>query len=136
MSREILDDLDWENEEPEENPQEQKTLIDSEVMMLKTFNTEDEAQICAATLRSAGVDAHVVASMTGQMTPFAYGNVRLFIAESQMEEALAILKQNEAENQVYENPKLSAGRILMIIIAVLFCFGLITGLVQLFLQQM
>ena len=52
MSREILDDLDWEDEEPKEEFQEQTGHEDSEVVMLKTFNTEDEANLCAAALRA------------------------------------------------------------------------------------
>ena len=64
------------------------------------------------------------------MTPFAYGNVRLFVAESQMEDALALMKQIEGEKQVYNNPRLSSGVILMAIVAALFVIGLLIALVQ------
>ena len=55
----------------------------------------------------------------------------LYVAESQVEEASAILQRFEAENAVYENPQLSSGRILMIIIAGLFILGTIIGVIRL-----
>ena len=108
MSKEILDDIDWGNEEPEEEGAQYLAYNEDEVVMLKTFNTEEQAHICAASLKNEGVDAHVITSVTGQLTPFAYGMVRLFVAESQVEEATAILKRYEAEEAVYENPRLSS----------------------------
>ena len=135
MSKEILDDLDWDDDNPEDYSDLTHAPVEQEVVMLKTFSTENEAQMCAATLRNSGIDAHVVSSATGQMTPFAYGNVRLFIAESQMEEALEVLQQNEAENQVYDNTSLSAVRIIMLVVAILFIFSVIVGLVQIFSQK-
>ena len=132
MSKEILDNLEWENEDPDkEQPSETRFQDENEVVMLKTFNTEEQAYICAASLKNEGIDAHVITSVTGQMTPFAYGMVRLYVAESQVEEASAILQRFEAENAVYENPQLSSGRILMIIIAGLFILGTIIGVIRL-----
>lgn len=132
MSKEILDNLEWENEDPKrEQPSEARFQDENEVVMLKTFNTEEQAYICAASLKNEGIHAHVITSVTGQMTPFAYGMVRLYVAESQVEEASAILQRFEAENAVYENPQLSAGRILMIIIAGLFILGTIIGVIRL-----
>ena len=136
MSTEILDDFDWDNEEPEEHfDQPFEKDLESEVVMLKTFNTEDEAQLSAASLRNAGIDARVIASTTGAMTPFAYGNVRLYIAESQMEDALNVLKQNEAEKQVHTTPRFSTINILIIVITGLLIIGLLLiGLVRFFLE--
>jgi hypothetical protein len=133
MSKEILDDIDWENEEPEdENDGQSQPYDENEVVMLKTFNTEEEAYICAASLKNEGIDAHVITSATGQMTPFAYGMVRLYVAESQVDEATAVLKRSQIEEQVYENPKLTSGRILVIIFAGLFILATIIGVIRLF----
>jgi hypothetical protein len=133
MSREILNDIDWDNEEPEDEGAKHLSYNEDEVVMLKTFNTEEQAHISAAALKNEGIDAHVITSVTGQMTPFAYGMVRLFVAESQVEEAAAILKRTEAEESVYENPKLSSSRILMIIAVGILAIALILGFVQYFL---
>jgi ABC-type methionine transport system ATPase subunit len=133
MSREILDDMDWKNEESEENRAEHLPYSEQEVVMLKTFNTEEQAHICAVVLKNEGIDAHVITSATGQMTPFAYGMVRLYVAESQVDDATTIIKRTEAQDAVYENPQLSSSRILMVILVGLLAIGLIIGLVQYFL---
>ena len=72
MSKDILDDLDWENERPEEYDETPSSHHQEEVVMLKTFNTEEQAHICAASLKNEGIDAHVISSVAGQLTPFAY----------------------------------------------------------------
>jgi ABC-type methionine transport system ATPase subunit len=133
MSKDILDDMDWENEHPEDNEELLSTHHEEEVVMLKTFNTEEQAHICAASLKNEGIDAHVITSVTGQMTPFAYGMVRLYVAESQVEEAAAHIKKTEAERAVYENPSMSSTRILMIVMVGIFAIALIIGLIQYFL---
>jgi ABC-type methionine transport system ATPase subunit len=133
MSKDILDNIDWENEHPEENEESHSSHHEEEVVMLKTFNTEEQAHICAASLKNEGIDAHVITSVTGQLTPFAYGMVRLYVAESQVEEAAASIKRTEAEQEVYDNPSMSSTRILMIVMVGIFAIALIIGLVQYFL---
>jgi ABC-type methionine transport system ATPase subunit len=133
MSKDILDDLDWENEHPEESEEKLSSHHEEEVVMLKTFNTEEQAHICAASLKNEGIDAHVISSVAGQLTPFAYGMVRLYVAESQAEEAAAFIKKTDAEQAVYENPPMSSTRILMIVMVGIFAIALIIGLVQYFL---
>ncbi len=131
MSKDILDDdFDWENfsddlvfgkEGDERQP----------VVMLRTFNTEEQAQLTAAALRAEGIDAHVVAATTGQLTPFAYGNVRLFVSQSQKEMAENVLADmNTARQEVYDEPNLSATRILIILVAGIFAMGLVIRLIQ------
>jgi hypothetical protein len=86
------DDLDWDAfwspEDDDQTPTERQP-----VRMLQTFNTEEQAQLVAAQLRAVGIPAHVVTATTSGMTPFAYGNVRLFVAESQATAAAEVLAQ-------------------------------------------
>lgn len=100
------------------------------VVLLQSFNTEGEAQICAASLKSAGIDAHVITSATSGMTPFAYGNIRLYVAASQEDEALGILQKLNAEKEVFDNPRLSAERIFAIVLVGLFAIGIIIYFLQ------
>ena len=128
MSKNLLDDdFEWDNinEDIHDSTERQP------VVMLRTFNTEEQAHLAAATLRATGIDAHVVSASTGQLTPFAYGNVRLFVAESQKKMAENILKEGFAREEVYKNPQLSAGKILIILVAGIFAIGLVIRLIQL-----
>ena len=131
MSENLLDDdFDWNNihdgldsiKEPEKR---------EPVAMLRTFNTEEQAHFVAATLRTEGIPAHIVSATTSQLTPFAYGNIRLYVAQSQVKKAEEILKEFDARQEVYADPSLSAGRILVILVAGLFVIGLILRVIQL-----
>ncbi len=128
MSKNLLDDdFEWDNMNEDINDATEH----QPVVMLRTFNTEEQAHLAAATLRAEGIDAHVVSASTGQLTPFAYGNVRLFVAKSQVEIAENILKEGTARQEVYNDPQLSAGKILIIVVAGIFAMGLIIRLIQL-----
>jgi hypothetical protein len=128
MSKNLLDDdFEWDNVNEDVNDSAER----QSVVMLRTFNTEEQAHLAAATLHSAGIDAHVVSASTGQLTPFAYGNVRLFVAKSQMEMAENVLKEGSAMQEVYNDPQLSAGKILIVLVAGIFAMGLILRLIQL-----
>lgn len=128
MSKNLLDDdFEWDNINEETNDSTER----QPVVMLRTFNTEEQAHLAAATLRAAGIDAHVVSASTGQLTPFAYGNVRLFVAKSQMVMAENVLKEGAAIQEVYNDPQLSAGKILIILVAGIFAMGLVIRLIQL-----
>jgi hypothetical protein len=125
------DDLDWDAEinnwtdELYESGQQH-----APVTMIKTFNTEQEADLAAAMLQGEGIDGRVVASITGGMTPFDFGNVRLFVATSQAAEAAILLRKMSGEQAVYDTPQTSATQILLIIMAGLFIIGLILTLAQ------
>ncbi len=128
MSKNLLDDdFEWDNINEDVNDSADR----QSVVMLRTFNTEEQAHLAAATLRSSGIDAHVVSASTGQLTPFAYGNVRLFVAKSQVEMAENVLKEGAAKQEIYDEPHLSAGRILVIMVAGIFAMGLVIRLIQL-----
>jgi hypothetical protein len=128
MDNNILDKMDWEENEPFNADNEETS--DNGVMMIKTFNKEEEAQVCAAALKNEGIDAHVISSTTSGMTPFAYGNIRLFVAESQEEEAHKIIQRLNAEREVFSNPQDSAVHILAII-----AIGLVIISILLYLAQ-
>lgn len=130
MSKNLLDDdFDWDNINDDlgntENIEERHPVV-----MLRTFNMEEQAHLAAAALRAEGIDAHVVSAATSQLTPFAYGNIRLYVAQSQKEEAENILKELNARQEVYSEPQVSAGRILVIIVVGIFAIGLIIRLIQ------
>lgn len=128
-NKDLLDDnLDWDaemgrwTEEPETEP--------TPVTMLQTFNTEQEAYIAVALLEGEGIIGRVVSSITGGMTPFAYGNVRLFVAASQAEEAAKILRKMTGQDAIEKRPETPATHILMIVILGLFFIGVIIRLLQ------
>ena len=124
MAKDLLDDdFDWDNINDDLDELETSEPRQS-VVMIRTFNTEEQAHLTAATLRADGIDAHVVSAATGQLTPFAYGNVRLFVAESQVLQAENILKDLVVREEVYSTPSLSAARILIILVAGIFIMGL------------
>jgi predicted nucleotide-binding protein len=72
-----------------------------------------------------GIDAHIVTAATSQLTPFAYGNVRLFVAKSHEKEARALLKDFNARQQVFEDPIFSSTQILLIIVAGIVAMSLV-----------
>lgn len=131
-NKDLLDDnLDWDAEI--NNWTEELSALDAEqtpVTMLQTFNTEQEADLAAALLQGEGIDGRVVSSITGGITPFAYGNVRLFVATSQAEEAAAILRKMSGNGVVYNAPQTSSMYILMIIVGGIFVMGLVVTLVR------
>ena len=131
-NKDLLDDnLDWDAEI--NHWAEELSESDAErtpVTMLQTFNTEQEADLAAAMLQGEGIDGRVVSSITGGITPFAYGNVRLFVATSQAEEAAAILRKMSGQEAVYDAPQTSSMYILMIIIVGIFVMGLVITLVR------
>lgn len=135
MSKNLLDDdFDWNQINEEANNPMDETDMQA-VVMLRTFNMEEQAHFAAAALRNEGIDAHVVSATTSQLTPFAYGNVRLFVAQSQVDMAEKILKEFNARQKVYDEPHISAGRILVILIIGIFLMGLLIKLVQMLIEN-
>jgi Putative prokaryotic signal transducing protein len=128
-NKDLLDDnLDWDAEI--NNWTEEADTDPTPVTMLQTFNTEQEAYVAVALLEGEGIVGRVVSSITGGMTPFAYGNVRLFVAASQAEEATKVLRKMTGQEAVEKVPETSSTHILMIVIGGLFVLGLITRLLQ------
>jgi hypothetical protein len=104
MSKEVLDDWEWDNEDNDTfNHNDFDEQDTDNVVMLKTYSAENEAYISAAALKNEGIEAHIVSSATGQMTPFAYGNVRLFVAKTQAADAAEILERIEKEKSQLDN---------------------------------
>ena len=122
------DDLDWDAELENFSEEADTDAEPAPVTMLQTFNTEQEAYLAAAILRAEGIEGHVVSAITGQMTPFAYGNVRLFVAQSKAAEAAKILRSIKGKEAVYKNPETSSTQILLVIIVGIFLMGLILAL--------
>ena len=128
-NKDLLDDnLDWDAEMG--NWTEEPETLSTPVTMLQTFNTEQEAYVAVALLEGEGIIGRVVSSITGGMTPFAYGNVRLFVAASQAAEAAKILRKMTGQDSVEKHSKVSATQILAIIVIGLFVMGLIIRLLQ------
>jgi hypothetical protein len=128
-NKDLLDDnLDWDAEM--DNWTEEADAEPAPVMMIQTFNTEQEAYVAVALLEGEGIVGRVVSSTTGGMTPFAYGNVRLFVAASQAQEALVALRKMTGQDTVEKQPETSSMYILMIIVGGLFIMSLIIGLLQ------
>lgn len=131
-SKDLLDDnLDW---DAEINSWADKTADNDDeptpVTMIQTFNSEQEAYLAAAMLQGEGIDGRVVSAITGALTPFAYGNVRLFVATSQAAAAAVILRKLSGQQAVYDTLKTSSTQILMIIVVGIFVMGLILTLVR------
>jgi hypothetical protein len=126
-NKDLLDDnLDWDAEI--DNWTEETNVEPTPVTMLQTFTTEQEADVAAAILEGEGIMSRVVASITGPMTPFAYGNVRLFVATSQAEEAAKVLRKMTGKEHVDDGPKVSSTQILTIMVVGIFVIGLIIRL--------
>lgn len=135
MDKNLLDDnLEWENE-GDENNHLYYTNQEAEVVMIRTFNVEEQAYLCAARLKDSGIDAHVVGSATSQMTPFAYGNLRLYVAEAQALEAQKILAEMDARNDVLAQPNLSSTRIVMILVGGIMVTSVIIAVLQYFFEH-
>jgi hypothetical protein len=91
----LLDDnLDWDKLWADDDTM---TATPRPVRMLQTFNTDEQAQLAAATLRGSGISAFVISAATSGLTPFAYGNFRLFVADSQAHEAAKLLTKRTIE---------------------------------------
>ena len=131
-SKDLLDDnLDWDTEINSWAEKDADNAAEpTPVTMIQTFGTEQEADLAAAMLRGEGIDGRVVSAITGAMTPFAYGNVRLFVATSQAAEAAVILRKLSGQQAVYDVPETSSTQILLIIIIGIFVMGLILTLVR------
>lgn len=127
----VLDNWEFEKNDARNQPPAQSDGEES-VALLKTFNTEEEAYVAAAALENEGIKAQVIAATTGQLTPFAYGNIRLYVAESQVEDAYLVIANLKNHQEVYDNPRLSAGRIMVILLVGLFVIGLVLRLLGLF----
>jgi hypothetical protein len=135
MDSNLLDDnAEWENE-GRENTSLFYTNDEAEVVMIRTFNVEEQAYLCAARLKDSGIDAHVVGSATSQMTPFAYGNLRLFVADAQALEARQILAEMDARDDVLAQPSLSSTRIVMILVGGIMITSLVIALLQYFFEH-
>ncbi|MDZ7880038.1 MAG: DUF2007 domain-containing protein [Saprospiraceae bacterium] len=126
------DDLDWdaelENWAKEDNTE---NVPPSPVTMLQTFNSEQEAHVAAALLEGEGIPARVVSSSTGGITPFAYGNVRLFVAASQAEAATIILRKMTGKEAADNAIKTSSTMILTIVVVGIVIISFIIRLLQL-----
>ena len=131
-NKDLLDDnLDWDAEINNWTEELSETHTErTPVTMLQTFNTEQEADLAAAMLQGEGIDGRVVSSITGGITPFAYGNVRLFVATSQAQEAAAILRKMSGTEAVYNAPQTSSMYILMMVVVGIFVMGLVITLVR------
>ena len=131
-SKDLLDDnLDWDAEiNGWADNDAENNHTPTPVTMIQTFNTEQEAYLAAAMLQGEGIDGRVVSAITGGMTPFSYGNVRLFVATSQAAEAAVILRKLSGQQAVYDAPQTSSMQILLIIVIGLFVMGLIITLVR------
>jgi hypothetical protein len=128
-SKDLLDDnLDWDAEI--NNWREEVDTDPTPVTMIQTFGTEQEAYVAVALLESEGIVGRVVTSITGGMTPFDYGNVRLFVAASQAKEAAIVLRKMAGQNTLEKQPEISSMYILMYIVGGLFVIGLIIQLLQ------
>ncbi len=128
-NKDLLDDnLDWDAEI--NNWTEEADTEPTPVTMLQTFNTEQEAYVAVALLEGEGIIGRVVSSITGGMTPFAYGNVRLFVAASQAEHAAKVLRKMTGQDTIEKHSEVSATQILVIIIIGLFIIGLVLTLLQ------
>ncbi len=125
MRNNILDD-DFEWEDTEGVSEKKASDPQESVVLLKTFSTENQAYLYAASLKNEDIDAHVVANTTaGSVTPFAFGNVRIFVAKSQAEQALNIVRRLDAEFEVKNNASFSAVVIFTIVLAGLFALTII-----------
>jgi hypothetical protein len=128
-NKDLLDDnLDWDAEM--DNWTEEADAEPTPVTMLHTFNSEQEAYVAVALLEGEGIVGRVVSSTTGGMTPFAYGNVRLFVAASQAADAAKVLRKMTGKDVVEKQPETSSMYILMMIVGGLFVMGLIIRLLQ------
>ncbi len=122
------DDLDWDAEI--DNWTDKDNTEHTPVTMIQTFNTEQEADVAAAILAGEGIVGRVVASITGPMTPFAYGNVRLFVASSQAEEATKVLRKMTGKEAVDAPPPVSSSQILTVVVVGIFIIGFVIRLLQ------
>jgi hypothetical protein len=128
-NKDLLDDnLDWDSEM--DNWTAEADADPTPVTMLQTFNTEQEAYVAVALLEGEGIVGRVVTSITGGITPFAYGNVRLFVAASQAQEAAKVLRKMTGQDAVEKQPETSSVYILAIIVGGLLVMGLIIRLLQ------
>jgi hypothetical protein len=126
-NRDLLDDnLDWDAEI--DNWTDESHVEHTPVTMLQTFITEQEADVAAAILEGEGILSRVVASITGPMTPFAYGNVRLFVATSQAEEAAKVLRKMTGKEPVDAGPQVSSTQIMTVMVIGIFVIGVIIRL--------
>jgi hypothetical protein len=125
------DDLDWDAElENWTEDKDTENAPPSPVTMLQTFNSEQEAYVAAALLEGEGISGRVVSSITGGITPFAYGNVRLFVAASQAEAAQKVLRKMTGKEDVEDTKKISSTMLLTIVIIGLFVISLIIRVLQ------
>jgi Putative prokaryotic signal transducing protein len=125
------DDIDWDaelNSWTEEATAENE--VPSPVTMLQTFNSEQEAYVAAALLEGEGISGRVVSSITGGITPFAYGNVRLFVAASQAEAATKVLRKMTGKEANDNTVKTSSAMILTVVVIGIFIIGLIIRSLQ------
>ena len=72
----------------------------SDMVCIRSFWTREEAEIAASLLESAGIQSHVTADDFGSWIPiqFSKSAVRLFVSESNAEEAKRILNEEMEEH--------------------------------------
>ena len=130
MDKNLLDEnIDWENEGQPEAPLFY-TNDAPEVVMIRTFNNEEIAHLYATHLKNSNIDAQVVSASGGQMTPFAYANHRLYVAESQALEAKQILNEIDVENNIVDGSSLKASHIFLIVFIGMILMSVIIALVK------
>jgi hypothetical protein len=69
------------------------------------------------------------------MTPFAYGNLRLYVADAQALEAQQILAEMDARNDVLAQPSLSSTRIVMILVGGIMATSIVIAVLQYFFEH-
>ena len=121
-----------------------------ETAMVKTFTFEGEAHLYAAQLRAAGIVCFIAESSTSNLTPFVYGNIRLFVRKVDCAEAMRIIadldKQEAPEEDFreatredieYERRKhelpiqiSSAGYVVLLLVLALFVSGWLMRIIR------
>ncbi len=80
-----------------------KEWSDVRTAMVKTFTFEPEAYLYVAQLRAAGFQCFITHSYTAQLTPFGYGNIRLFVRQEQADEALELIERLDRQTPPEES---------------------------------
>ncbi len=80
-------------------------IFDNEkaLVAIRRFSLEAPAQMCATTLRSAGVQCFVTNTMSASMLPMIDNSIGLYVHHSEFEVALDVLKAAEKAQPDYRN---------------------------------
>jgi hypothetical protein len=77
------------------NSKEIRPEDSTKVMLLAVFNHSEQAYFAAALLHEHNIPAQVVGTATAQLTPFSYGNFRLFIPTQHADQAKILLQKED-----------------------------------------